>query len=73
MAASGFASSNHAAPENVGTDMHDIEMIDFELWVISKIRAACRSNGRCLPNIGRADELLDERLSLQRDKPAGRL
>jgi hypothetical protein len=44
--------------------MHDIEMIDFELWVISMIRAACRRDSVHLPNIARADELLDERLSL---------
>jgi hypothetical protein len=44
--------------------MHDIEMIDFELWVISVIRAACRRDSVRLPNIARADELLDERLSL---------
>lgn len=56
--------SNPAAPETVGTDMHDIEMVDFELWVISMIRAACRRDGVRLPNIARADELLDERLSL---------
>lgn len=44
--------------------MHDIEMIDFELWVISMIRAACRRDSVRLPDIARADELLDERLSL---------
>ena len=44
--------------------MQDIEMIDFELWVISMIRAACRRDGVRLPNIARADELLDTRLTL---------
>ncbi|MUL85792.1 MULTISPECIES: hypothetical protein [unclassified Mycolicibacterium] len=44
--------------------MHDIEMIDFELWVISMIRAMCRREGMRLPRIGRADELLDERLAV---------
>jgi hypothetical protein len=42
------------------------EMIDFELWLISMIRAICQREGVRLPSIARADELLDERLSLQR-------
>ena len=46
--------------------MQDTEMIDFELWLISTIRAICQREGVRLPNIARADELLDERLSLQR-------
>jgi hypothetical protein len=41
------------------------EMIDFELWLISMIRAICQREGVRLPSIARADELLDERLSLQ--------
>ena len=45
--------------------MEDIEMIDFELWLISMIRAICRRERIRLPSIARADELLDERLSLQ--------
>jgi hypothetical protein len=40
-------------------------MIDFGLWLISMIRAICRRENIRLPNIARADELLDERLSLQ--------
>lgn len=56
--------SNRAASETVRTDVHDIEMIDFELWVISMIRAACRRDSVRLPDIARTDELLDERLSL---------
>jgi hypothetical protein len=47
-------------------EMQDTEMIDFELWLISTIRAICQREGVRLPNIARADELLDERLSLQR-------
>jgi hypothetical protein len=46
-------------------EMQDIEMIDFELWLIEKIRAICQREGVCLPNFARADELLDERLSLR--------
>ena len=46
--------------------MQDTEMIDFELWLISTIRAICQREGVRLPSIARADELLDERLSLQR-------
>lgn len=46
--------------------MQDTEMIDFELWLISTIRAICQREGVRLPDIARADELLDERLSLQR-------
>jgi hypothetical protein len=46
-------------------EMQDTEMIDFELWLISTIRAICQREGVRLPNIARADELLDERLSLQ--------
>ena len=46
--------------------MQDTEMIDFELWLISMIRAICQREGVRLPSIARADELLDERLSLQR-------
>ena len=46
--------------------MQDTEMIDFELWLISTIRAICQREGVRLPNIARADELLDERLALQR-------
>jgi len=42
------------------------EMIDFELWLISMIRAICQREGVRLPSIARADELLDERPSLQR-------
>ena len=45
--------------------MQDTEMIDFELWLISMIRAICQREGVRLPSIARADELLDERLSLQ--------
>jgi hypothetical protein len=47
-------------------EMQDNEMIDFELWLISTSRAICQRKGVRLPNIARADELLDERLSLQR-------
>jgi hypothetical protein len=47
-------------------EMQDTEMIDFELWLISTIRAICQREGVRLPDIARADELLDERLSLQR-------
>jgi hypothetical protein len=47
-------------------EMQDTEMIDFELWLISMIRAICQREGVRLPSIARADELLDERLSLQR-------
>ena len=43
--------------------MQDTEMIDFELWLISTIRAICQREGVRLPSIARADELLDERLS----------
>ena len=43
--------------------MQDTEMIDFELWLISMIRAICQREGVRLPSIARADELLDERLS----------
>jgi hypothetical protein len=47
-------------------EMQDTEMIDFELWLVSMIRAICHREGVRLPSIARADELLDERLSLQR-------
>jgi hypothetical protein len=47
-------------------EMQDVEMIDFELWLVSTIRAICQREGVRLPNIARADELLDERLSLRR-------
>jgi len=50
---------------NRSMGMEDIEMIDFELWLISMIRAICRRERIRLPSIARADELLDERLSLQ--------
>jgi hypothetical protein len=56
--------SNRPGRETVRTDMQDLEMIDFELWVISMIRAECRRDSVRLPDIARADELLDERLSL---------
>jgi hypothetical protein len=55
-------------------EMQDTEMIDFELWLVSMIRAICHREGVRLPSIARADELLDERLSLQRGpggKPGG--
>jgi len=55
---------NPAVSEIVGMEMQ--EMIDFELWLISMIRAICQREGVRLPSIARADELLDERLSLQR-------
>jgi hypothetical protein len=58
------AMPNRAGRETVRTDMQDLEMIDFELWVISMIRAECRRDSVRLPDIARADELLDERLAL---------
>lgn len=42
--------------------MRTIEEIDTELWLIAVAREACWRDGLLLPNIRRADELLDERL-----------